>query len=137
MPRKVVQAVEEYSRKQLEVQLKHAIAQYGIKVKLYEASKDVFSKVYGADSGVTNAPKLVDEIDAIVTSDDFFPTSATSSGGFIEGWLYTLSPKIQVGQMAEIVTSDGTTNRYMVQVPHGKGLTQIVFKRWKLVALGS
>jgi ribosomal protein S8E len=137
MPKRIGHNAEEYLKKQKQAHLKHLIESYGIKVKLLGVSSGTYNKVYGTDTGVNQKMAPIAEIDCLITSDDFFPTSSSASGGFIEGWLYTNSDKIQVGQIVQVTSSDdGKSRQYRVEGVWARGMTIDVFKRYKIVAMG-
>lgn len=106
-----------------------------MELELHKQLDDVHSDVYGIDSGDTTGEPIC--IVGIVTGDEFFPTGGFSSGSFTQGWLYTSSRYVEVGDTLSIATSDDLTRRFKIESVHALGSTQDVFKRYKLAALGN
>jgi len=124
--------IEQHIKNNNHVFLKTLIKRYGIWVKVYEIQKNRYSKVYGSQSGEVKE-KNPKKLKVIVIGDDFFP----SGQAFQEGWLYTTSDYIKVGQTIEIIRKDDIIRRYKIDTSDIIGTTDTVFKRWKLSALGS
>lgn len=133
MAKTLVEAVEKVMEGQKQAQIKHLIETFGIRAKLFKPVKNKSSRVYGIDSGEANEDNFV-RIDCLVTSDDFFPTGPTSSGPFVEGFLYTLDPDVQVGDLLEIRRGDKRSNRYKIISKEAIGQTRDVFERYKIAA---
>lgn len=129
-------AVEEMISKQKVGQLRALMESYAVKIKVFQPKKDEYSNVYGEESGAVDDSKF-DLIDAIITSDDFFPSGPSSSGSFVEGWCYTFSDKLRIGQTVEIRSGDGKTRRYKADGVWAVGLTTDVFHRIKLLSLAA
>lgn len=108
---------------------------YSEKVKLYRAVKNVFSDVYGRESGEEGV-HLVAEIDSLVVGDSFFAGDTSSSGTFEQGWLFTTSNQVMVGDLADLYREKDGTRRYKVSALHKVGSTRTVFKKYRLSALG-
>ncbi len=136
MAKTKLEAVEQAIKGQKVGQLRALLEQYAVKVKVFTPKKDTFSKVYGEESGsIDNA--TFEEIDAILTSDDFFPSGPGSSGSFIEGWAYTFSDKIKVGNTVEVRSGDSRVRRYKADGVWAVGMTTDVFRKVKLVSLAA
>lgn len=136
MPKTKMEAVEEMIKNQKIGHLRALLQQYAVKVKIFKVKKDEYSAVYGEDSGAVD-DALFDEVEAIITSDDFFPSGPSSSGSFVEGWLYTFSDKVTVGKTVEIRSGDGRTRRYKAESVWAVGSTTDVFRRVKLASLAA
>lgn len=126
------QTIELAKKNQSKVQLEHLLKTMGVEVNLYLPSKDVHSRVYGNDSNSVDDTPV--PITALVTGDDFFPSSGSASGSFVEGWLYTFSDKVVVGAELEIESQDGRSRRYTIEHREAIGMTTDLFSRWKLVS---
>lgn len=131
-----LEAIEETLSKQKVGQLRALIAQYAVTVKIFKVKEDEYSTVYGQESGAVDDSKF-DNIEAIITSDDFFPTGPSSSGSFVEGWCYTFSDKLKVGQTMEVRSQDGKTRRYKADSLWAVGVTTDVFFRVKILSLAA
>ena len=102
---------------------------------MYKAVDNVFNKVYGRDSGEENYI-VHDTIQAIVIGDDFFPLDLSSGGSFKEGWLFTTSDKVNVGDRVEFNRDDCLSRRYHVETILNIGSSKMVFRKIRISALG-
>lgn len=129
-----LEAIEEALKQQQVGRLKALMELYAVKIRVFKAVVDETSNVYGQESGAVDDSKF-DDVEAIITTDDFFPSGPSSSGSFIEGWCYTFSDKVAVGMTIEIRPGDGKQRRYKADSVWAVGMTTDVFKRIKLVSL--
>ncbi len=110
--------------------------QWGLDLKVFDQINDEYSEVYGKSSGRVKTGTDFQTIKGFTTGDDFFPAGPGSTGSFQEGWLYTEDlDKIKPGQVLEVPHFDGNF-RYHVEAQHDIGITQSVFGRYKLTAMG-
>jgi len=108
---------------------------YGIDLELYRQVKNsAYSTVHGRDAGQP-ASHLKNFI-GILQSDDFFPANSTQAPAFEAGFLHTRELEILVGDVIKIVSNDDRNRRYRIIEIDSIGLTQQVYKRYKLSALG-
>jgi hypothetical protein len=105
------------------------------KIKFFHAVKNNFTTVYGVDSGEENVVHH-GEFEAIVVNDDFFPIDPLSGGAFKEGWLFTNSTLIDVGDRVELDREDSRSRRYKIISKQSIGTTTSVFLKYRLSALG-
>ena len=136
MPKTRLEAVEELIKNQKVGQLRALMSMYAVNIKVFQVVSDEYSSVYGQESGAVDDSKF-EMIEAIITSDDFFPSGPSSSGSFVEGWAYTFSDKLQVGQTVEIKSGDNRIRRYKADSVWAVGTTLDAFKRVKLVSLAA
>lgn len=104
-------------------------------IELFETRQDKFSKVYGKSSGAVKTSSK-GEIQAIVIGDDFFPIDNASAGTFEEGWLYTSSSLVKVGDLVDLHRVDDRKRRYKVDSTMHIGTTTSVFKKYRISAIG-
>ena len=105
-------------------------------VSIYRVVKDVHTDVYGREAGEEGKNKVA-EIDCLLVGDDFFPSDSYAAGTFQEGWMYTTSDKVQVGDRVELLRpASDATRRYQVVALHRMGTSRAVFKKYKLSAIG-
>ena len=116
---------------------------YGIAIKIFKPRKNVHSKVYGSSSG--EKYEYSDEIQGLVTGDDFFPSDMRSSGSFQEGFLYTsyhdkIDPLDQISFKAvgekRDNSNEGRSRQYKVVDKEAIGQTTEVMYRFRISALG-
>jgi hypothetical protein len=105
-------------------------------VSVFRVVKNVHTTVYGKEAGEEASQKIGD-INCILVGDDFFPADSHSAGSFQEGWLYTTSDKVDVGDRVEVIRSANQgTRRYQVTRRDKVGTTRMVFQKFRLSALG-
>jgi len=107
---------------------------HGIPLIIRHAKIDEHTSVYGVEAGEEYGDET--EITGIVTGDDFFPTAAMSSGAFQEGFLYTTSTEVRVGDELEINSTDNRRRKYKIVSKEALGTTTDVFSRYQLSAKG-
>lgn len=107
---------------------------YGISCKIYKTKENVFSTVYGKESGEELSAPI--SVRLIITNDTFSPMDSHSAGTLTEGWIYSNSDKINVGDRVEVSRKDGRTRRYKVDGVFTLGSSTSVIKRYKIVSLG-
>lgn len=117
------------------VWLGKVIRDFGITVKVFRSEQSVHRDVYGVEAGDEKS-SAVGSVDVALVSDDFFPVDFHAGGAFNEGWLYTRSPIVGVGDRVEVVRVDGRTRRFKVESQVSLGTTESSFKRFRVVALG-
>jgi hypothetical protein len=106
-------------------------------VDVYRAVENTYSSVYGRDSGEEGTERVAENLDCLVLGDDFFPSDSHSSGTFQEGWMITASDKVRVGDLVDIKRSSDTgTRRYKVTAFQSIGTTLVIFRKYRLSALG-
>lgn len=105
-----------------------------IVLAVFKARISYETKVYGLDAGEEGVYPA-GEITALVAGDAFFPSDLASAGTLTEGWLYTLSPLIQIGDLVELKRSDIRKRRYKVVEADRVGSSQAVFTKFKLSSL--
>lgn len=106
------------------------------KVSIFRVVKNVQTSVYGRESGEEGSQKVAD-IDCILVGDDFFPADSFAAGSFTEGWLYTTSKLLQVGDRVDVERgSKEGTRRYKVEALHKVGTSRAVFHKFRLSAIG-
>lgn len=108
---------------------------FAVSVKVFKPVNNVYSNVYGRDSG-EESQHPSETIQAVVIGDDFFPADPRSGGGFKEGWLFTTSNVVNVGDRVEIERADCRHRRYEVLSMQSLGSSRSVFKKFRLSALG-
>ena len=106
-----------------------------ITLGVFKRRIDIQTTVYGLDAGEESLYPA-GEIEALVAGDSFFPSDLASAGTLTEGWLYTSSTLLSVGDLVELKRSDQRTRRYKVVVPERVGSSQSVFIKFKLSAIG-
>jgi hypothetical protein len=110
-------------------QLDILLSMYAVDVDLFKPIRDDFSHVYGT-TGSTEDDKSKCRIQAVVIVDDFLPVDPKSAGSFDEAWMYTTSPKVEVGDLIAIVRGDSRSRRYKVINRQAIGQTRAVFYRF-------
>jgi hypothetical protein len=71
----------------------------------------------------------------ILVGDDFFPGGGGQLGSFTEGFLFTENTVVKPGDVVKIVRKDNQSFSYKVQRTDDIGVTDLVFRKWKLSAL--
>jgi len=108
---------------------------YGFEIRLLRSEKDVFSTVYGSESG--NESEVKAKFDALVTGYSFSPVSLANVGELQEGWLYTSNPaEVFTSDIVEVLRADGAAFRFKVTSIEGIGATETVMKRYRIAAMG-
>jgi hypothetical protein len=116
--------------------LKHLERLYGIKVRLLRSTKNVYSKVYGMESGDTETGKF-EEIIAIVTAENFSPLDRFNAGLLNDGYLYTSQEgKVLVGDTVEVRRDDRRAYRFKVVSRESIGVSESIISRFKISAVG-
>lgn len=95
---------------------------------------DYPTQVYGLDAGEEGLYPA-GEIIALVAGDSFFPSDLASAGTLTEGWLFTTSTLLGVGDLVALKRSDERTRRYKVVTTERVGSSQSVFTQFKLSAI--
>lgn len=126
-------SVERVKKEQSDVALKHLMINWGTPMLILKPVKNATSRVYGTESGEVSGKPV--KIIGLITSDDFFPTGPTQAGTFTEGWLYTESTEVDVGDKLRIEGDAGRVRDYEVTERHSLGQTTNVFQRWKLSSI--
>lgn len=114
---------------------------YGIDLFVYKQTENEYSEVYGISSGAqVDDAYATEKIIGILIGDDFFETDKTQAGTFQEGWLYTRSDKVDVGDVISVKRFDDNqpskSRKYKVTYFQALGTTVAIIGRWKLSALG-
>lgn len=111
--------------------LKQTLFYRGIDIKLYKASVDKYSKVYGVESG--ERTELFEEIRGLIFSDTFEVADKYNVGMFEEGWLITPeNDKVNTGDLLSILRVDDKQFYYKVGSKLVIGLTTEVMCKWRL-----
>lgn len=95
---------------------------------------DYRTQVYGLDAGEESLYPA-GEIEALIAGDGFFPSDLASAGTLVEGWLFTSSTLISVGDLVSFKRSDQRTRRYKIIMTERVGSSQAVFTKFKLSAI--
>lgn len=127
------QNVEDILQDNMIEKIKYLEKYYGIDIEVYKTERDVYTKVYGKNSGTSL--EFVDNITGVIVSDDFFTTGLVSSGSFEEGFLYTSYEPNLVGMTLKIARKDGKIRNYKVETKESIGMTTEVFSRYKISSL--
>ena len=127
------QNVEDILQDNMIEKIKYLEKYYGIDIEVYKTERDVYTKVYGKNSGTSI--EYIDTITGVIVSDDFFTTGLVSSGSFEEGFLYTSYKDNLVGMTIKINRQDGKTRNYKVESKESIGMTTNVFNRYKINSL--
>jgi len=106
-----------------------------IELILYKAVKSVHTKVYGVEAGEEGVLPA-GKIQALVAGDTFTSIDNHQAGTLEEGWLFTTSNLINVGDLVQIQRTDLRERKYKVVSLLGVGTTLSVFKKFKLSAAG-
>ena len=115
------------------VYLSHLIHLYGMPVRLRKSSIDVFSKVYGVESGEVSED--YEDIEAVLTADSFDSSDKIGTGIFDEGWMVTPQAcKVNTGDLIEVLRDDGTYYQYKVVSKHTIGVTEEVMTKFRLAS---
>ena len=117
------------------VALKQLERLHGIRVKLIRSSKNVYSKVYGMESGDDTGE--CEEMTVLITSDTFSPMDRFNAGLLTEGWLFTSTPeKVFVGDTVEVARADNKAFKFKIISKEAIGVTETVSEKFRLSALG-
>ena len=109
---------------------------HGVKVKLYRSEKNVFSNIYGVESGDEDTAPIQD-LTVLITGDGFTPMDSFNAGLLTEGWLF--SSKINLvrsGDLIEMQRPDGRAYKFKIMEQDSLGMTTVVVIRYKIVAIG-
>lgn len=117
------------------VALKHLIIQYGVESRLFRAKQNIYSKVYGMDSGEEG--ELIGEFKIMLTGDTFAPVDAQTASLMSEAWLYCLKiDEFKSDDTLEIAREDGRAYKFKLQEQHSIGVTSSVIRRYRIVPTG-
>lgn len=107
---------------------------YGIECRIYKVKKNVFSNVYGKESGEELSQPMAMRL--LITNDTFSPADSVSAGTLTEGWVYSNSDQLNVGDRIEVSRKDGRNRRFKIEGVYSLGSSTSVIKRFKIVSLG-
>lgn len=107
---------------------------FSMDLNLYRMKEDIFTSVYGIESGSKEDTKS--SFKGVITGDDFNPYDKNSIAQFKEGYLYTTSTLPKPGDQIGIVRSDGKERRYKLERPTQLGMTEKIFNRFNISAIG-
>lgn len=128
--------IERIHKSRTKEQLTLLIHYFGIELDIYEEREDVNTSVFGKFA--QNNSEFAFQIKGILTDEGYFPSDGVLSGGFQEGYLYTLDTEsLRVGHIILFNSSetDGKIRRYKISSEESFGLTTDIFPRYKIVAL--
>ena len=131
----IFQSTEKYYKEQSLARLEVLIERYGVSMRIYRPAQDKSRTVYGSAAGTVQAEPLT-TISGILTGDAFFPSDNVSTGGFEEGFLYTVSGDVRSGDTLEVIRDDQLRLKYKVGAVEDIGTTTQVFRRYKISSLG-
>lgn len=107
---------------------------YGINTTVYRSEKNVFSKIYGQESGEIGE-QLPEPITVLITGDTFAPLDVFSATLLTEGWLYSSKiDLIKSGDLIQVMRKDGRAYQFKVTELGSLGMTTVVLTRYKLAA---
>jgi hypothetical protein len=126
--------MENIVKKESRVALELALHYYGIQLKVFQQEQGVTTQAYGSAAG--GEENYSSTIEGILVGDDFFEEDSAFSGGFNEGFLYTISEEKLVGAIVQVDSQDGKARRYRVRSKKSIGTTTEVFTRYELTSVG-
>jgi len=135
LPGSLLQRIEDNAKIHNVTYLKNLILRFGLVIEVYRSQQNVHKSVYGTVAGAENSSPI-GTIDGIVIGDAFFPADSSESGALTEGYMYTTSDIVRAGDRIEIKRKDSSTSRYKVESVEDLGLTQAVFYKYRISALG-
>ncbi len=106
---------------------------FGYKCKLYKVKTNVYSDVYGRDAGEELSTPI--NITLLVVTDTFHPVDSNSAGTLTEGWVFTDTSDLSVGDRIELVRHDGLNRLFRVDSIHSLGQYTTVISKYRIVAL--
>lgn len=117
------------------IKIQFLIDNQGVDINVYKRTKDEYDGVYGINAGSTqNVPIIVR---GIITGEMAIPTDSYSAGLLQEGYLYTTSTNIDVGDVVGLVRQDNKKRKFKIEQKEGIGYTKHIITRYKLSSLGS
>lgn len=116
--------------------IKVLLDEWGQDIVIYKQTEDVYTDVYGytAKADISLAGSTV-EIIGIFVSDDFFSQDSLSAGGFQNGFLYTYSDQVEIGDVVALKRDDNKNKFYKVEQQQVIGMTQAVTYRYSISAV--
>jgi hypothetical protein len=128
--------IEEVLKQYGDMGLEHLMFYAGIELELYRQLKsDVYSRVHGKNSG--GGVEKVKDFSGILVGDDFFQSSDSFSGNFVNGYLYiTKEEEILIGDIIAIKSTDLKSRRYKIDKEEQIGFTIEIFRKYKIINLG-
>ena len=126
--------IEKCLTKQQEIAIKSLMMRFKVKTLVYKSKNDDYSRAYGKQGGKSKlSPDH--EIDSLLVGDDWFASDSTSTGTFQEGFMYTESDLVTVGDTIQVTRPDGKDYRYKVDSRQSIGYTSDVLVRFRLSAV--
>lgn len=130
----LIETLEGVLKSQVEQRIDFLVNLYGVSCKVYKVKENVFSTVYGKEAGEElSSPN---EVRLVITNDTTVASDANSAGTFTEGWAYTNSHLVTVGDRIEIIRADGKSRKYKVDGEFNLGTSTSVMRKFKIVSLG-
>lgn len=130
----IIETMETILKGQVEARVAFLENLYGVACKIYKVKENVFSTVYGKESGEELSAPVSARF--MITNDSFTPMDSHSAGTLTEGWIYSNTDKLNVGDRVEVSRSDGRSRAYKVDGIFTLGSSTSVIKRYKIISLG-
>ena len=130
----IIKTMETILESQVAQRIDFLEAMYGINCNIYKVKKNVYSNVYGKESGEELSQPIAKTL--LITNDAFTPADSVSAGTLTEGWMYSNSKDLNVGDRVEVYRSDGRGRRFKIEGVYSLGTTTSVIKKYKIVSLG-
>lgn len=130
----IIRTMESVLEQQVTTRIDFLENLYGIECKIFKVKKNVYSSVYGKESGEEISQPI--SLRLLITNDTFSPADSVAAGTLTEGWIYSNSQELNVGDRVEISRDDGRSRRFKIEGIYTLGSTTSVIKKYKIVSLG-